>query len=188
MAVKKQDYVKAVFGNQKLRATPLEYWKYGRWGEIVKPGFITPHLPVDNQGKPILQHGVIIYMDGYVAKESRAASRENDDLYPDFQHQFLIYNWAEYIVRTRPGTLEEKKANDQLSKLELDDEALEKVKLEILVPQEGDKIPGYTEVLHNDLDDYNAAVNTPEESATAYRILKTHPSSREFFKGAIDDI
>lgn len=152
------------------KATPITYWKYAKFSRLVE-GVIRPEAPRDAQSNPIPQKGIVVLLDGYSTKEARDVSGSR---FCDKRHEFLIFNWVERIQETRPATNEEKSAAFP----KLTEEELAKTPCDVLLSER--------EIPHNDYDLYMSKINTPDEAATFYEILKSHPVSLEFLKNSTD--
>lgn len=155
------------------KATPLEYWKYAGFSYLMA-NVVRPEAPRDSDGKPILQKGIVVLMNGYSSKEIAASAGGR---LPDKTHEFLIFNWIERIQHTRFATDDEKKAIPTLIE-GLSDEEISAIKYVILEKLE--------EIPHNDFDLFMSKINAPDEAAVVYQILKNHPVSVHFFKDSTD--
>lgn len=158
------------------KATPITYWKYSGFERMVN-NLIVQNTPTDDNGAPIKQTAIVVRMDGYSTAQARQDAKANLRL-ADASHEFLISNWQENIEHTRPATLEEKKAVPQIAAMVASGTSINDIPYDILLSVE--------KILHADYDEYKADLNTAQEAATAYRLLKSHPSSSGFFANSTD--
>ena len=148
------------------RATPINYWRYTGLKAWRKPDVAASDDQAD---------GAVIIVAGYTSKAARdfakTAGRTADVLL-----DFLITNWKETIVDSRPATVEEKKAAHPL--LELPEDEWEAMA--------HDMVQKITEIDHPDFNRFKEAYNTADEKDVVYEILKTHPHSASYFEGGVD--
>lgn len=173
------------------KTTKLTYWAYRPMNLTLmgEAGFVENiqcyNGPKDASGKLIPQRAVKVVLDGYVSEEARLEAKKNGTA-PDHVHEFLIVNWIEEKVSMRDLTL------DEMRNLYLNAkgaEALAKItdkQLQALSwPQVEDEATRQF-IPHNDFDEFIKVINTPEEAATAYKLLKSNPAHANFFDGTKD--
>lgn len=167
------------------QATTLNYWKYSGFNRMARNMIIT-HCPVDANGQRIPQAGVVVLMDGYSTADARNAAKTNGR-YPDFTHEFLITNWEDRVQVLRECTLAEKQAYPVIAAqiasaiaagVPLSDDQINAIPLQCQ--------DSVTVTPHNDYTTFMAALNTPNEAATAYALLKQNPVSAPFFANSTD--